>query len=305
MHRLRAAGAAVVFLSAAAPGCTKPVDATPHRTTVRVSSSASVAPLVHALSLQPDLSVQSVRVSGSPAVIEALRRGEIDVGLATADVAYLAFVGELNGAAPFQNLRGIAVVGLNTLHLIARRDTQVKSVSELKGLTIGLGSTSGTALVATLLLEASGVGIDEVKRDPVPYPEAAGRLAEGKLAAAFMTVVPPAEPVVTAAGAGARLVEIEGPAVERLRLQHPFLVNTTIPRGTYPGQLTPIRTIGVDLLLVGRADLDDELVSRVMDVYFSALGRSTLAIDFDRAPATSIPLHPAAARYYRQRELSR
>ena len=305
MHRTLSAGA-VLFLSAAAAGCTKPVDATPGRTTVRVSSSASAAPLVQALSLQPDLSVESVRVSGSPAVIEALRRGEIDVGLATADVAYLAFVGELNDeAAPFHQLRGIAVIGLNTLHLIARRDTPVKSVADLKGRTIGLGSTSGTALVAKILLEASGVAVNDVQRDPVPYPEAASRLAEGKLAAAFMTVVPPADPVETAARAGARLIEIEGPAVERLRLQHPFFVNTTIPRGTYSGQETPIRTIAVDLLLVCRADLDGDLVSRVMEVYFSAQGQSTLAIDFDRAPGTSIPLHPAAARYYRQRELSR
>jgi len=120
-----------------------------------------------------------------------------------------------------------------------------------------------------------------------------------------MTVVPPAEPVVDAMKTGGRLVEIEGPVVERLRLQHPFLVNTTIPRGTYPGQSTPVRTIGVDLLLVCRADLSSDIVSRVMDVYFKALGRSALAIDFDRAPATSIPLHAAAGRYYRQRELSR
>jgi TRAP-type uncharacterized transport system substrate-binding protein len=93
--------------------------------------------------------------------------------------------------------------------------------------------------------------------------------------------------------------------VERLRLQHPFLVNTIIPKGTYPGQDRPLRTIGVDLLLLCRADLDDDLVRRLMEAYFAVLARSAPAIDFDRAPAMSIPLHPAAAQYYRQRELSR
>jgi TRAP transporter TAXI family solute receptor len=304
MHRPFSVGVAILAWVTAA-GCTGSVDATPRPTTVRVSSSASAVPLANALSRQPDLSVQSVRVSGSPAVIDALRRNEIDVGLATADVAYLAFVGELNSVPAFHQLRGIAVLGLNTLHLIARRDASIRTIADLKGLTIGLGSTSGTALVGGLLLEGSGVRLTEVHRDPVPYADAAARLNEGKLAAAFMTVVPPAEPVIDAMKHGARLVEIEGPAVERLRLQHPFLVNTTIPRGTYPGQSTPVRTIGVDLLLVCRADLSSDLVARVMDVYFKMLGQSTLAIDFDRAPATSIPLHPAAGRYYRQRELSR
>ena len=304
MHQSIFAGLAILLCGTAA-GCTGSVDATPRPMTVRVSSSASALPLANALSQQADLSVQSVRVSGSPAVIDALRRNEIDVGLATADVAYLAFVGKLNAVPAFQELRGIAVLGLNTLHLIARRDTSVKAIGDLKGLTIGLGATSGTALVANLLLDASGVKHGEVIRDPVPYAETPARLADRTLAAAFMTAVPPAEPVIDAMKDGARLVEIEGPAVEQLRLQHPFLVNTTIPRGTYPGQSTPVRTIGVDLLLVCRADLSTVLVSRIMDVYFEALGRSALAIDFDRAPATSIPLHPAAGRYYRQRELSR
>jgi TRAP transporter TAXI family solute receptor len=304
MHQSILAGLPLL-LCATATGCTGSVDATPRPMTVRVSSSASAVPLANALSQQADLLVQSVRVSGSPAVIEALRRNEIDVGLATADVAYLAFVGELSSVPAFHELRGIAVLGLNTLHLVARRDTSVKSIGHLKGLTIGLGATSGTALVANLLLEASGVNHSEVIRDPASYPEMAARLADRTLAAAFMTVVPPAEPVIDAMKIGARLVEIEGPVVERLRLQHPFLVNTTIPRGTYPGQSTPVRTIGVDLLLVCRADLNSNVVARVMDVYFKALGPSALAIDFDRAPATSIPLHPAAGRYYRQRELSR
>jgi TRAP transporter TAXI family solute receptor len=304
MHQLILVGLPLL-LCATAMGCTGSVDATPRPMTVRVSSSASAVPLANALSQQADLSVQSVRVSGSPAVIEALRRNEIDVGLATADVAYLAFVGELSSVPAFHELRGIAVLGLNTIHLIARRDTSVKSIGHLKGLTIGLGATSGTALVANLLLEDSGVNRSEVVLDAVPYAETAARMADRTLAAAFITVVPPAEPVIDAMKKGARLVEIEGPAVERLRLQHPFLVNTTIPRGTYPGQSTPVRTIGVDLLLVCRADLSSDVVSRVMDVYFKALGRSALAIDFDRAPATSIPLHAAAGRYYRQRELSR
>ena len=303
--RLLAVSATLV-LCLTATACTRAVDATPAPIRVRLSSSTSAAPLASALSQQPDLSVESVGVSGSPAVIDALRRNQIDLGLATADVAYLAFAGQLNdNVDPFEQLRGIAVLGLNTLHLIAGRHTPVKSVRDLKGLRIGLGSTSGTALVANLLLEASGVSVKEVDRQPGPYAEAGTQLAQGKLAAAFMTVVPPAEPVTVATSAGARLIEIEGPAVERLRLQHPFLVNTTIPRATYPGQATPVRTIGVDLLLVCRADLSSHLVSRVMEAYFSAAARSNLAIDFDRAPATSIPLHPAAGRYYRQRELSR
>jgi TRAP transporter TAXI family solute receptor len=304
----RGFAAATVVFACTALGCTKPVDANRSVATVRVSSSGSAAQSLSALSQVTDVSVQSVRVSGSPAVIDALREGELDVGVATADVAYLAFAGQLDEAVPaFDQLRGMAVLGLNTLHLIVAKHRPAESVADLRGFNIALGTNSGTALLANLLLNASGLSLSDVRRNPLPLPyaDAAIRLANGELDAAFMTIVPPGDPAVVATRAGARVLEIEGPAVERLRLQHPFLVNTIIPRGSYPGQTRPIRTIGVDLLLLCRADLADDLVYRLVEAYFAGLDRSIPAIDFDRAPATSIPLHPGAARYYRQRQLSR
>jgi TRAP transporter TAXI family solute receptor len=291
----------------AALSCTKPIAPTRAPTTVRVSSSASSALLVEALSMLPDVTVQSVPASGSPSVIEALREEKLDIGVATADVAYLAFAGQLHqSASPFDQLRGITVLGLNTLHLIVGKDTRAKSVGDLRGLRIAFSSGTGTDLVARLLLDASGLRPDEIHLDPLAYPEPATvHVIRGDADAAFLTIVPPGNTAVAATQAGARVLEIEGAAVERLRLQHPFLVNTIIPRGTYPGQDRPIRTIGVDLLLVCRADLDAGLVRRLMDAYFAVIARAAPAVDFDRAPAMSIPLHPAAAQYYRQRELSR
>jgi hypothetical protein len=79
-----------------------------------------------------------------------------------------------------------------------------------------------------------------------------------------------------------------------------------IPQGTYPGQLAAVHTVGVDLLLVCRADLDKNLVYEVTRAYFEDtpenIRRQT---DPQRAPAVVIPLHPGAARYYREREVSR
>jgi len=39
-------------------------------------------------------------------------------------------------------------------------------------------------------------------------------------------------------------------------LYYPLLKRMLIPAGTYPGQNVPVHTIGVDVLLVCRADLD-------------------------------------------------
>ena len=50
--------------------------------------------------------------------------------------------------------------------------------------------------------------------------------------------------------------------IEEMRTQYPYLKRTLIPRGTYPNQPEPVRTLGIDTLLVCRADLDDDLVYR-------------------------------------------
>jgi hypothetical protein len=114
-----------------------------------------------------------------------------------------------------------------------------------------------------------------------------------------------------AAQTGAKLLAIEGPAIDRLRHDYPFLRLTAIPAATYPSHSAPIRTIGVDNLLLCRSDLDEELVYELTKNFFAALPElaaeqiSLRQMDFAQAPATPIPLHEGAARYYRERELFR
>jgi TRAP transporter TAXI family solute receptor len=106
-------------------------------------------------------------------------------------------------------------------------------------------------------------------------------------------------------------LDVSGPTVQRLREEYPFLRPAVIPPGTYPGDLRPVQTLLVDVLLVCRADLDDRLARRLTGALFEVLpGLSSTneflrLIDLDRTPATPIPLHPGAALYYREKELGR
>jgi TRAP transporter TAXI family solute receptor len=104
---------------------------------------------------------------------------------------------------------------------------------------------------------------------------------------------------------GARLLNINGPEVDRLRGDLPLLRRVVIPRGAYPGQSAPVHTVAVDQLLVCRADLDNEVVYELTSVLFDQFPDPRLRVDPQLAPATVIPLHPGAARYYRERELRR
>jgi len=251
--------------------------------------------------------------AGAVANVEAIQRGDADLGFAFADVAYVAYVGRLAGASvPFERLRGIAVLQLTPVQLVVRRDPHIREVSDLRGRRIGVGPLgSGTALTAGLVLEAFGIAASSVQTETLQFNDAADRLVRGTLDAMFDTAIYPAESVMAATRAGARIMPLTGAPIEHLRRDYPFLRVTVIPRDTYPGMSSAIRTIGVDSLLICRSDLDETLVYDLTRRFFEALPSLSSSLgalrfmDLDQAPATPIPLHDGAARFYRERELPR
>jgi uncharacterized protein len=292
-----------LMLCVAELGCAKAADKPPVRTPLRMGSLAMTR-LAGALEQLPDIAPQSVVAEGSVANLKALQQGSADIAVVAADVAYRGFEGQSQAPAGLLHpIRGIAVLNVNTLYLIAAPHTRIKSINDLRGLRVVLGSTgSVTPAITELLLEASGLSQHDVHGQVLPYADTLKRLSSGNLDAAFESYNPA---VLAATSSGGRLIDIHGPAIERLREGYPFLQSTLVIAGTFPGQTKPLRTVGIDLLLVCRANLDEGLVYRVVKKYFEVLQRSTPATDLERAPATPIPLHPGAARYYRERVLSR
>jgi TRAP-type uncharacterized transport system substrate-binding protein len=64
--------------------------------------------------------------------------------------------------------------------------------------------------------------------------------------------------------------------------------------------------VGIDLLLVCSVELSNDIAYALTRALFEQVPqRLRRQFDPQRAPATVIPLHAGAARYYRERELSR
>lgn len=235
-----------------------------------------------------------------------LRSGKTDVSGTLADVAYLAYAGQLEEMPePFDQLRGMAVTGLNVMHLLVGPNARVDTLRDLKGLRVSLGAPgSSTGHITQRMLQDLGIRHAQMQATRIQNAEIVSRLTSGEIDAAFSGFSVPSATVIAAMQRGVRLIPIDGPEIEEMRTRYPYLKRTLIPRDTYPNQPEPIRTLGVDTLLVCRAELDDETVYALLDAYF-ATRPATTPPNLDRAPATPVPLHPGAARYYRQRELSR
>jgi TRAP transporter TAXI family solute receptor len=261
--------------------------------------------------LLPDLQFELVRAVGSVQTVEAIERGDADVGFALADVAYFAYLdGTHHRTGSESTLRGIAALAIAPMHLLARDGLRATTVHDLVGYRIGVGTAlSGQSALQGLLFTAFGLGSQIVQTDR--RSDRVDLLAGG-VDATFATAYYPAPTVVAAMNRGARLVPIDGPVAIQIEQRYPFVRGVVIPAGTYPHQAEDVVTLGVQRVLVGSSRLDPQVAHELTRVFIdtlpslsSSLHTSVRLTNLERASATPIPLHAGAAQYYRERELTR
>jgi uncharacterized protein len=303
LSRRTALGLSVVVVLSAC-GTRAAVDTETPRPVLRIAMRPTE--LLSAFLSLPQFSIQAVPIGDSQKRLEALQEGSIDVTSAVADVTFLASYGRRpDHSAHLQRIRGIALMNRAVVHLLIGPNVDPRN--GFRGMRIVLGDPAGgNSALGERLVNSMGVATAAIHGEFAPYDAAVDKLLKGAVDAVIATVQPAQEPIARALRGGARLVEIKGPAVDRLRVHYPLLRRTLLPGGTYPGQNVALHTVGVDLLLVCRADLDTEVVYQLTRALFEEIPKHVRRqVDPHRAPATVIPLHPGAARYYREREMHR
>jgi TRAP transporter TAXI family solute receptor len=315
LHRWAALIVAVWLVACSPPAAPRPMPIT-----IATGGTGGVYfPLGDALARRfteqiPGVAASAVATVASVFNMQAVEEGRADLAFTQGDVAYLAYTtGTSSNPRPHGNLRGMAVLYVNAVQIVTRADSGIHGMQDLRGKRVGVGAAgSGTEIAARIIIEASGLRYDEVHADDLGFAETAAQLKDRTLDAGFLVSSYPVAALTDAtATMGLRLVPVDPAAVWRIREAYPFFKPVTIPEGTYRGQDTDVPTIGVDNLLVCRAGLSDELVHQMTRVLMESLPTLTSAhvaargIDPDQAPATPIPLHPGAARYYRELELIR
>lgn len=307
-------GALTIVLASWSASCHRATPPPPAKTVLRVSTA--FAPLSTRLTEEyrrtmPDLDIQEQRTS-STGVLKMIQDDTLDFGVALADDAYRAYFERGGDASPSSEVRGISLLQPLPMYLLVRAGSNIKSVSDLKGRVVAVGprNTSSWTL-GTLVLKAFNG--ESVTIKPTNTREAAAQgLKDGSLDAIVLPgYVYPDEKTEEVIRNGAYLLPIDGPQIEQLRRESPFVRVVMIPRDIYPGQDKIIPTVGIDMMIVCRGSLDEKLAYRITEQLFNVFPRvarteATLRfLNLDEAPATPIPLHPGAARYFRERELSR
>jgi uncharacterized protein len=249
---------------------------------------------------------------GSVENVQLIASGQLESGLCQADIAFWAYNGRgiFDGKGALKNLRAIANLYPEQIHLVVRADSGIKSIGDLKGKRVSLDREgSGTLVDAKLILEAYGVKLSDLTVVNIEPGPAADRIKDGTLDAFFLVSGAPASAITElAAATPIALVPITGPPADKLRMTYPFLAANTIDADAYRGVgATATLSVGAQWLVA--EDVPDDIVYGLTKALWQPSTLKLLEaghpqgrhIRLDTAiTGLGIPIHPGALRYYKE-----
>jgi hypothetical protein len=247
---------------------------------------------------------------GSIANAIAVNGGRVKSALVQGDVAAAAREGSgpFEAVGPLRQLRAIARLHDETLHLAVASRSRIRKLSDLAGKRVAIdGPNSATNYTVRALLNAAKISPARLKLSFEGGEQAAEALREGKIDAFFTIGV---APVKTVDGLvrrrQARLIGIDTRAISRMTAGNALLSRYVLPADSYRSSRA-VTTLNVGTVWVVQASLPDNVVRGVLRSLWNPantaelrrLGQAGQTIEVARAAeGLPLPLHPGAQRFY-------
>src|SRR5262249_1052398 len=172
--------------------------------------------------------IEVKKIATTKDYLRLLQDGRADVAMIQTDLVYAAYTTGLPDLpGPQRRLRGIAVLYTTNLHLIASHSSRIRTLGDLRGKRVFLGTDGNTTDVTTRrVLEGVGLQVDEKQ---MPEEKVTEAFNTDQLDAAFIRGNDPSPNVQRIIQeAHVSLIPISRSEVEQIRSYHPFLHPTSI-----------------------------------------------------------------------------
>jgi uncharacterized protein len=263
----------------------------------------------------PGLIAAAQTTRGSISNIEGVTKHNLETGLAQSDMVHAAFHGSgvYATSKAFKNLRVIANLYPESVHLVVRKGAGISRVEDLKGKRVSMDlHGSGTRENAKLILAAYGLNEGEFTAIETNPDKSVRLFLADKLDAFFFVAGFPAKAVIDLAkNDKADLLPISGAIADKIIAAHSFFSPNIIPAETYGG-INETTTLAVSTQWVIDASMDEKLVYEVTKALWHPESRKILdgghakgkMVRLETAlEGISTPLHVGAARFYREKGL--
>lgn len=251
-----------------------------------------------------DLQATSAETGASVQNIQQVVAGDYDAGFSLADSAADA----VNGSGSFtekQDIRTLGRIYSNFTHVVVSKKSGIDSVADFKGKTISTGSPkSGTEVIANRLIETSGLGLKDVKRQRLDLTKTVDGMKDGSIDGLVWSgglPTPAVTDLFTSMGDEVEFIDVT-PQLSKMQGVNEVYEKATIPKATYD-LAKDVPTIAVPNVIVVREDMPDNVacaLTKLMVDEKDALSKvhpAAKEIDAETMTETGpIPLHPGSER---------
>ena len=255
-------------------------------------------------------SVQSSK--GGVQNLQLLSRKDAQVSFAITSITYQSMKGldKFKGHA-YPDVRIIAGLYYNPNQIIARADSNVKTLKDFKGKSFAPGVAGSTTIgEAAVHFAAAGLKYpDDIKTQFVGPAEAGDLMRNKQIDGVWiMAGLPNAGVSEMCTTADGRLVNIDDETFAALQKDYPWYAKFQIPASTYPGQDEAVQTSAVKMILITDASIPDDVIYDLTKCFWenqdivkqSHAVMKNITLEGAVTDLAGIPLHPGAAKYYKE-----
>ena len=242
--------------------------------------------------------------------LNLLQAGRGELGFSLGDAVSDAWKGDAEAGfkTKLDKLRGLSATYNNYIQIVANADSGIKTLADLKGKRISVGAAkSGTELNARAILKAAGLTYADLgKVEYLPFGESVELMKNRQLDATLQSAglgVASIRDLATSI----KIVVIPVPADVVAKVGDAAYQAAVIPANTYAGQTVDVATAAIPNFLVTHAGVSDELAYQMtkslyenLDTLYAAHNAAKTIKLENAAKGMPIPLHPGAARYYKE-----
>lgn len=266
----------------------------------------------------PNVKASAQATAGTPQNILLMQKKEAEVAFAQNGVAFYAYNGqEMFKDKPVKSIRAITHLYPNVMHIVVNANSNITSIKQFEGKKFVPGAVgSATEVNSKEILGLYGLDYKDkknVKVDYLGYSEAAEALKDGRVDGILIAGGLPTAAVLDAASAvKIRILSLEPDMIKKLTKDMPWYYEIVIPKGTYMGQTEDVHTVAVANILICREDLKDDLVYQMTKALYEnqkeLVTAHSAAKDMKLESALNgltIPLHPGAEKYYKEKGIKK